>query len=195
MRRWIVRAPRRARRGFTLIEMMVVVAILAILTTLAIVSVKPKTRPLDVASRFANLVSDASRVAVNGGPVRDDVALAEGSKRRSRIVGSVTNGVVGFAVEVLVEVGSSATPRWDRIQAMSLPRTVTADDFAMAVGDRGSLALTTDWTTFELSCFPNGSCTASSLYFSSTEGSTRDRHARISVLPLGTATYIKNDWN
>jgi hypothetical protein len=148
-----------------------------------------------VASKFANLVADASRVAVKDGPVRGDVALAEGSKRRSRIVGSVTNGVVGFSVEVLAEEPNSVTPRWDQVQAMSMPRAVTAAEFAMSVGNHASVSLLTDWTQFEVSCFPNGSCTATSLFFSSLEGSTRDRRARVSVLPLGTATFIKNDWN
>ncbi len=185
----------RVERGFTLVEMMVVVAIISVLTTLAVVSLKPKTRPLDVASRFAGLVSDATRIAVKGGPVRSDVALAEGSKRRSRIVGSVTDGVVGFSVEVLTEEANTPTPRWEQVQAMAMPRSVTAEDFATSVGDHASVALETDWTQFEISCFPNGSCTATSLFFSSLEGATSDRHARVSVLPLGTATFIKNDWN
>jgi prepilin-type N-terminal cleavage/methylation domain-containing protein len=186
---------RRAQRGFTLIEMMVVVAIIAILTSLAIVSMKPKTRPVDVAARFAGLVADASRVAVKGGPVRSDVALAEGTRRRSRIVGSITNGVVGFSVETLVEEANTPAPRWEQVIAMSMPRSVTAEDFAMAVGDHASVSLATDWLQFEMSCFPDGSCTAASLFFSSPEGATSDRHARVSVLPLGTATFIKNDWN
>ncbi len=186
---------RRRMAGFTLVEMMVVVAILGILTTLAVVLVNPKTRPIDVASQFAILVGDASRVAVRGGPVRSDVALAEGSKRRSRIVGSVTETTVAFAIEVLVEEPGIATPRWDSVRGMTMPTSVTAEDFAMAVGDRASITPSTDWSGFVLDCFPNGSCSATSVFFSARDGATSNRHARVSVLPLGTATYVRNDWN
>ena len=184
-----------AQRGFTLIEMMVVVAIISVLTTLAVVTVKPKTRPLDVAAKFAGLVTEASRAAIKGGPVRSDVALAEGSKRRSRIVGAVTNGVVGFTIEVLVEEVKTDTPRWDQAQVIAMPRSVTAEDFALSVGDHASVALDTDWSRFEVSCFPNGTCSGASLFFSSLDGPTSDRRARVSVLPLGTAAFIKNDWD
>jgi prepilin-type N-terminal cleavage/methylation domain-containing protein len=191
----MTRRRRSPAAGFTLTELMIVVAILAILSSLAIVHLKSRTKPIDVASRFAQLVAEASRVAVRGGPVRDDVALAGGSKRRTRIVGSVNGETVAFTLEVLVEQAGTTDPTWAYVGGMTMPAKVEAFDYAMAVGNHASITPSTDWTQFELACFPNGSCAASSLFFAASDGPTQDRHARISVLPLGTATYVKNDWN
>lgn len=180
--------------GFTLIELMVVVAIITVITTLAVSATKTSAKPIDAASRFANLVGEASRVAVRGGPVRADVAVDEGSTRRTRIVGTVgsspTGATIGFTIEVLVEDPVASTPRWDEVSSMTVPGSVTADDFALTVGDHASVTLQSDWSTFVVSCFPNGSCSAASLFFSSPAA-----HARVSVLPLGTATYVRKDWN
>ncbi len=181
---------RVAQRGFTLVEMMVVVAILAILTTLVLISVRSSAKPVDVARRVGNLIEQASRDAVRYGTVRADVAATEGSKRRTRI-----RGIAGpaFVLEVLTE---DPTPTWTELTRYDVPTSVTADGFATAVGTYAALSgsLTTDWTTFELSCFPSGSCTAATLFFSSTTGATMDRQARVSVLPLGAATYVINSW-
>lgn len=176
--------------GFTVIELMVVVAIIGVITTLAVSGTNTHARPIDAASRFSTLVNEASRLAVLEGPVRGDVAVEEGSTRRTRIVGTVDHDTVAFVIQLLVEEAGTATPRWDYVSGMTMPSSVTAADFALVVGDHASVTPNPDWTQFVVSCFPSGSCSAASLFFSSPAA-----RARVSVLPLGTATYVRNDWN
>lgn len=192
---------KRSQAGFTLTEMMVVVAIMAVLSTLAIVYIFPKTKPIDVSNRFGDLVREASREAVRYGTVRADVATAQGTKRRTRIVGAGAAGSSPlFTLQRFVEDALPLTTgTWVTMATYQVPTKVIGDSYVMQVGSRATLAasLQTNWSTFELSCFPNGSCDGASLYFQSSTGTVNspDFQSRVSVLPLGTAIYIRNDWN
>lgn len=181
---------KRAEAGFTLVEMMVVVAILIILTTLAGVSVRSASKPVDVAHGLSTLLDQASRDAVRYGMVRADVATMLGSKSRTRVRG--TAGPT-FIAEVLIE---DPTAAWHEIGRYTVPASVTADGFATIVGTRTAVgSLSTDWSDYLVSCFPNGSCTSSTAFFSTTNGPTSDREARVSSMPIGGSTYVRNSWN
>jgi prepilin-type N-terminal cleavage/methylation domain-containing protein len=186
---------RSAQGGFTLVEMMVVVALIAIITSIAIVYVKPNTRPIDIAARFAAFVEHANRLAVRDGVVGTANALSEGSKRRTRIT-AAAGPPVTFYLEVLVESPSLA---WEQVDAFALPNSVDADGYAMKVGTHAELSVTpglsTSWSTFVLSCFPTGTCDGATLFFSSQSGATHTRKARVSVLPLGSSTHVQPSWD
>jgi prepilin-type N-terminal cleavage/methylation domain-containing protein len=190
---------RRGQAGFTLTEMMIVVAIIAVLSTLAIVYMKPKTTPGDVSNTFGDVVRRASRQAITYGPVRADVATALGSKRRTRIIGSgAANSSPLFTIQKLTEDPSTPTAVWEVIQTYQVPSRVFGESYAYAVGDHATLngSLQTNWSNFELSCFPDGTCTPATLFFQSTTGvaGQLDFQARVSILPLGTATLIRKYW-
>jgi prepilin-type N-terminal cleavage/methylation domain-containing protein len=189
--------------GFTLTELMVVVTIIGVLVTLAVVYMRPRVRPIDVATRFGDLVHEANRRAVALGPVRADVVVALGSKARTQILAAPSGSNVVFTLYRLQEAApGTSTGTWMPIESYTTDRTVAAVQWAFGVGDMNMAAIATAWTTFVVQCKPDGTCDPATLFFRAAVTPTPDCTAvgqqlyewcaRMSVMPLGgaIATYV-----
>jgi prepilin-type N-terminal cleavage/methylation domain-containing protein len=199
---------RTRQRGFTLIEMMVVLAIIAVLATLAVANLKAYVRAIDVADRVSDMVHEASREAVTYGNVRSDVALALNSKARTRVIayGSDPGGIGGgvtFVLQRLQEHSGDSGADWITVTSYVVDKRVFSKSWAPSVGSYATVSSTASTTwgtavtnpTFTAPCYPDGTCDARTLFFEATSQTGLDYRARMSVMPLGGSTYTRQDWN
>jgi prepilin-type N-terminal cleavage/methylation domain-containing protein len=188
---------RSRQRGFTLPEVMMVVAIIGILAGLAIGYITPKVKPIDVAGRFGDLVREANRRAIAIGPVRANVAQNLGSKARTRVI-ALAGLQPTFILERLEENPNpnSNSANWIEITRFTVDPNVKADSFGNDVGSYAALTLVADFATFVATCYPDGRCDPRSLFFEQVNPtSTTERFARVSIMPLGGAIMTRRDWN
>jgi prepilin-type N-terminal cleavage/methylation domain-containing protein len=156
---------KRRQAGFTLTEMMVVVTIIGILVTMAIVYMRGRVRPVDVANRVGDLVREASRRAVALGPVRADVAIEMRSTARTQITAATSASLlpapyqtVTFtlwrlqeaapAVPLIPEPCNNIYPCWISVATYKTDANVAVESWAPKVVDHTAPTRTTDWASW-----------------------------------------------
>lgn len=181
----------RRQGGFTLVELIVVIAVIGILAALAVAQLDARPTPADAGRVMAALVRETARKAVALGPVRDDVAAAEGTTARTRLLIEDHGDRIELTIEALVEDPVASHGTWTRLASRAIgpglaiggstPRAVLEDGEGPEEGPPAD--------AIELRCYAEGTCDARTIYFAG-----KRSVARTAVLPLGGSPVVFTSW-
>jgi hypothetical protein len=175
-----------------LVELMVVVAIVAVLAASATLAIRRERDTAEVAAILAARVLECIRIASNGGSIRPDVA-ATGITARARLVVERSGSTQNIAVEKLVEDPlPDNTATWQQVSTAGTGPFVSVDgtrDQAVLTASSGPTTVIGE--SSELECYPNGTTQARTYYL---KGDERSEDYKVAILSLSGQAIVIRGW-